>query len=219
LIRSSGIFTTSTLGEKKANVKCRFSYAVHQLVLFLFSLVCCHRDAMTNRVPRSAGVTAAATLAILGCATAFFVWGHFFLAVLNAPPDVRGKHLYQTHTVAFLLIAIVPAGLIALGIRTGIGLFQLRSWARVAALIWASIALVFCLAMIAFRPFETFFIPDHFVSQVESLKQLLAISFFFLLFPASVWWLFLFRSKSVKMQFGAADAGSPLREPATAVKN
>jgi hypothetical protein len=167
---------------------------------------------MPNRRSRSAGVTAAATFAILGSVAALFVWGFFFLGLLNAPPDDQGKHLYQTYIFAFLLIAIVPPGLIALGIRTGIGLFQLRPWARLAALIWASIALVFCLAVIAFRPFETFVIPDHFVSELESFKQLVAISFIFMLFPVSVWWLFFFRIKSVKMQFLPAESENPVQE-------
>jgi hypothetical protein len=171
---------------------------------------------MSNSHPRSAGVTAAATLAILGSVTSFFLWGNLFLALLNAPPDDQGKHLYQTHTVAFLLISTVPSVLIALGIWTGIGLFQLRRWARVAALTWASIALVFCLLMIAFRPFETFFIPDHFVSELESLKQLIAIAIVLMLLPVSIWWLFFFRTESVKLQFLAADSGAPLQERSVA---
>src|SRR5208337_2439899 len=81
---------------------------------------------MTDSRPRSAGVTAAATLALLGCGGAFFLWGYFFLAVLNAPPDEFGRHFYSVHPAAFLVIALVPSGLIALGIRTGIGLFQFR---------------------------------------------------------------------------------------------
>jgi len=156
---------------------------------------------MANQRPRSAGVTAAATLALLGCVSAFFIWGSLFLALLNAPADDKGRHLYQTQTGAFLLIAIVPPVLFALGIRTGLGLFQLRPWARIAALIWAAIALVFCLTIIASRPFETFFIPHRFVSPLESFKQLIAISFIIMLFPVSVWWLFFFRMQSVKMQF------------------
>ena len=174
---------------------------------------------ISNRPARSAGVTAAATFALLGSVTAFFVWGNFFLALLNSPPDDRGRHIYQTHTIAFLLIAVVPSILIALGIQTGIGLFQLRSWARVAALTWASIALVFCLAMIAFRPFETFFIPDHFVSELVSLKQLIAISFVLMLLPVSVWWLFFFRMKSVKIQFLPADSEGAAQEPPAAEKS
>jgi hypothetical protein len=174
---------------------------------------------MANRPPRSAGVTAAATLALLGCVSAFFIWGSCLITLLNAPPDDQGRRLYETHTVEFLLIAIVPSILIALGIQTGIGLFKLRGWARFAAMIWASIALVFCLVLIAFRPFETFFIPERFVSEFESFKQLVAIAFIFMLLPTSVWWLFFFRSKSVKMQFLAADSGSPPQQPTAGDKS
>jgi hypothetical protein len=94
-----------------------------------------------------------------------------------------------------LVVVLVPPALIALGIRTAIGIFQLRPWARIAALIWAASALTLCLSLIAFRPFETFFIPHKFVHEAELFKQLVAISFIMLLLPVSVWWLFLFRQK------------------------
>jgi hypothetical protein len=160
---------------------------------------------MTAR-PRSAGVTAAATLALLGCGTAFFFWAYFVLTLLNLPADTNGRHPYQLFPVAFLLIGLIPPAVIAVGIRTGIGLFHLRPWARVSAMIWAAVTLLLCLALIALRPFETFFISDRFVGQLESLKQLIAIAFVILLLPVSVWWLFLFRTKGVKLQFQAADA-------------
>ena len=208
-----------TLGEKKANVKWRFGYATPPLVLFLFPSLCCHLlEMMSNPPQRSAGVTAAATFAVLGSVTAFFVWGNFFLALLNIPPDDRGRHAYQTHPVTFLLISVVPSVLIALGIKAGIGLFQLRSWARYAALTWASIALVFSLSVIVLRPFETFFIPDRFVSELVSLKQLLAVSFIVLQFPLSVWWLIFFRLNSVKMQFLPAGDESAAQEPSPGSK-
>ena len=174
---------------------------------------------MSNAHARSAGVTTAATLAILGSVTAFLFWGNFFLTILNSPPDTHGKHFYETHAVVFFFVATVPAALTALGIWTGIGLFQLRPWARLAILTWASIALVFCLLLIAFRPFETFFFPDHFVSDLESLKQFLAIAMILLLLPVSVWSLFFFRTKSVKLQFLAANASSPLQEQSVADKS
>jgi hypothetical protein len=116
------------------------------------------------------------------------------------------------------MIALVPSTIIALGIRTGTGLFQLREWARRAALAWASIAIVMCLALIALRPFQTFFIPDHFVSDLESRRQLVAISFLFLLFPVSVWWLFFLRTRGVKLQFDAADTESAEMEKACGSK-
>jgi hypothetical protein len=165
---------------------------------------------MPDSRPRSAAVTAAATLALLVCGSAFFFWGYLFLSVLNAAPSDKRSHFYQANPLLFFAIALIPFGVIALGIRTGIGLFQLRPWARVAALIWASITLVFCLTLIAVRPFETFFIADNFVSATESFNQLVAIALLILLLPSSVWWLFLFRGKNVKKQFqavGAEDAG------------
>ncbi len=157
--------------------------------------------AMPPASNRSAGVTAAATLAVLGSVLAFFLWGWLFLPLLNLPPDSRGKYLYQVHPLQFALIALVPPFLVALGLRTGIGLFHLRRWARKAALWWAAIALAFCLSMIALRPFETFAIPEHYVTEGESLRQLLAVSAVIMLLPASIWWLFFFRLQSVVEQF------------------
>jgi len=150
---------------------------------------------------RSAGVTCAAALAILGSTSALFVWGSLFLGVINAPPNIQGKHLYESFPITLLLLFSVPLFLIASGIRTGIGLFQLKPWARSAALLWAGVALSFCFYMIAFRPFETFFIPEHFVSDLESFKQLLAVSLVVALFPVSLWWIFFFRLPDVKSQF------------------
>lgn len=161
---------------------------------------------MEKPLSRSAGVTAAATFAILGCTTAFCVWGYILVNLMNTPLDEQGHYLYEVHTNAFLLIALVPPLLIAAGFRTAIGLFQLQLWARIGAMVWAVLALVLSLWLIAFRPFETFIIPEHFVSQVESIRQLYAISFVFMLFPASVWWLFLFRMKGVKQQFRQREA-------------
>jgi high-affinity Fe2+/Pb2+ permease len=81
-------------------------------------------------------------------------------------------------------------------------------------MIWAAVTLLLCLALIALRPFETFFISDRFVGQLESLKQLIAIAFVILLLPVSVWWLFLFRTKGVKLQFQAADADNQEQQSA-----
>ncbi len=161
---------------------------------------------MSSPPPRSAGVTAAATLAILICSSFFLVWIYFFVRFLGASTPDGTKHLYEIYGLQTLLLATVPPLLVALGVRTGIGLFQLRPWARVAGLILASMAVVLSLAVIAFRPFETFFIPQHFVSSVESLKQLMVISFVVMLLPVSIWWLFFFRTKSVRMQFLEAES-------------
>jgi hypothetical protein len=195
--------TTSTLGEKKANVKQQFCPVPIPRTIFRIPSHW-HSLLMANPGPRAASVTAAATLALLSCATCFFIWGYVLLILFNYSLDSRGRHFYQIYPLYFLVVALVPSTVIGLGIRTGIGVFQLRPWARVAALVWAATTLAFCLALIALRPFETFVIPDTFVGPAQLLQQLVSLAFIILLLPASVWWLFLFRSKKVKRQFAAA---------------
>lgn len=157
---------------------------------------------------RSAGVTAAAALAVMGNLLAFLFWIYMLLPLVNVQ-DAKGRHFYQLFPVVFLVFAIVPPLLVALGIQTGIGLFRLREWARRLALVEAALALVLCLTMIALRPFETFVIPENFVSELESFKQLLAIAFIFLLLPTSIWWLFFFRRPGVKAQFQPSASQTP----------
>jgi hypothetical protein len=162
---------------------------------------------------RSAGVTTAATLAMLGSGCALLVWGWLFIGLLELLRDPQGTQAYLAHPTAFFSMALVPPLLIASGIRMGIGLFQLKPWARKAALLWAIIALVFSLSMIAFRPYQTFVIPEHFVSETDSLKQLLAVAMLLSLFPVSVWWIFYFTRPGVKLQFQEANPANPPLEP------
>ncbi len=152
---------------------------------------------------RSAGVTAAATLGILGSISALFAWGWLFLAMLGLPRDNQGRHAYEAHPFSFFAIALVPPILIAMGLRTSIGLFQLRPWARRGALLWATFALLFSSAVIAFRPYETFVISDRFVSSEASFRQLLAVSFVIFTFPFGAWWLVYFTRRHVIAQFEA----------------
>jgi hypothetical protein len=157
---------------------------------------------------RSAGVTASATLAMLGSASALLIWGWVFQGLATLPRDAAGRHAYQTHPIEFFSLALVPPLLIAMGLRMGVGLFQLKPWARKAALLWAAITLTFSLSVIAFRPYQTFVIPEQFVSEAESLKQLLAVALLIFTFPISVWWIFYFTRPSVKLQFQSANPTS-----------
>lgn len=156
-----------------------------------------------NRVEktRSAGVTAAATLGILGSASALGVWGWFFLSMLSIPVNRHGKHFVQLHPIAFVLTALIPPLLIATGIRISIGLFQLRPWARRGALLWAALALLFSASVIAFYPYETFVIHDDLESPIASFRQLLAFSFVIFSFPVAGWCLLYFTRKRVIAQF------------------
>ncbi len=162
---------------------------------------------------RSAGVTAAAALSLLGSASALLVWGWFFLGLLALPRDTNGKLAIQSHSFAFLSFALVPPLLIAMGLRMAVGMFQLKPWARKAALLWASLALTFSLSVIAFRPYETFLIPERFVGEAESLKQLLTIALLIFTFPISIWWIFYFTRPKVKLQFQPTDSATTPPNP------
>lgn len=188
-----------TIGEQKANVKYLFgNFASVFTIPFLCLLL--HLSRMANARPRSAGVTAAATYAMLCCASVFVLWGIVFLRVLNTHDD-HGRAYYELYPASFAITALLPPAIVAVGVRTAIGLLQLRPWARVLSLVWAGVCLTLGLALIALRPFETFVIPHHFVSELTLARQMVAISFVFMLLPVSVWWLFYFRTRSVKLQF------------------
>ncbi len=161
----------------------------------------------TRRTP-SAGITAAATLGALGSFSALFAWGWFFLTMLGLPADGKGRQVYQTHPLSFFAIALIPPLLIAMALRTSIGLFQLRPWARRSALLWASLALLFSSSVIAFRPYETFVISEEFSSNVASFKQLFAFSFVIFTFPVAAWCLLYFTRKRVIAQFEQSTTGN-----------
>jgi hypothetical protein len=150
---------------------------------------------------------------MLGSASALLIWGWVFQGLATLPRDSAGRHAYQTHPLEFFSLALVPPILIAIGLRMGVGLFHLRPWARKAALWWAAIALTFSLSVIAFRPYQTFVIPEKFVSDGESLKQLLAIALIIFTFPISVWWIFYFTRPSVKLQFQSPNPTNSPLEP------
>jgi hypothetical protein len=150
---------------------------------------------------RSAGITASAVLSVLIGIAILLLWGFFFRGILAIPPNANGKYVFQLFPVLCGLIILVPPLLAAISIRMGIGLFQLRTWARKVALLWASFCSTFCLAIVALRPFETFFLPTDFVSESFYFLQFLALTAIVSLLPVSVWWLFYFRLASVKAQF------------------
>jgi hypothetical protein len=160
---------------------------------------------MAESRPRSSGVTAAATYVLLCAFTGLLYWGYLVLTMLNAPGDDQGRSFFDVNPGTFLLVAALPPALIAAAVRIAIGLLQLRPWSRIVSMISAGLLVTLCLGLVAFRPFQTFVIPQHFVHQAVLTRQLLAVSAVVTLLPVSVWWLFYFRMQSVKRQFQAEE--------------
>lgn len=160
---------------------------------------------MISAPQRSAAVTAAATLAILGSCAALLAWGWFGYYLFEAVRsfEAKGIALKQWEVLFIAAVAIFPPVFIILGLQTGIGLFRLSAWARKSALVWAGTSLLFCIYLLVSNPYQILVIDsDHWSSDLALLKQFFAQAMLIALAPVSIWWLFLFTSRSVKAQFG-----------------
>jgi hypothetical protein len=214
------IFSTGTLGEKKANVKLLFHFALLSPSSSTPTLEVLYRRSMDSSPSRSASVTAAAVVAILsgallvvGCSIAFL--GMLLIKLPGAsselPPSVR---TFALATQGYLIC------LSLFGIATGIGLIYLRQWARVSILIWGGFFVFFGVIgtpialLTPFSPTPT--APNLPAESMQLLRGILLIVYGAPLL-IGVWWLILFNLKSVKAQFAgttvSADPSLP-RKPA-----
>jgi hypothetical protein len=210
------IFSTGTLGEKKANVKLLFSFALPSPLPSALCLEVIYMRSMDDSPKRSASVTVAAVAAILG--------GLFFLLCFSAailvmllvklpgaaselPPFLRN---FMLVTQGFMI------GVSLFGIATGIGLIYLRHWARISILIWGGMSVFFGI----FGTLIVFLMPLSPTPNTADLPtgSMAAVRWIFLGIYGlplliGIWWLILFNRKSVKAQFAgapvAADAGLP----------
>jgi hypothetical protein len=175
---------------------------------------------MENSPKRSASVTAAAVVALLGslflllcCSFAFFA---FLLVKL---PDTTYKLSPSVRTMMLGMQGFTMC-LSLFGVATGIGLIYLRRWARISILIWGGLSVFFGVIgiPIAFlMPFsQTPNGPDLSAEGMPLFRGILLIIYSMPLL-IGIWWLILFNRKSVKVQFagqgGFDDQGLP-RKPA-----
>jgi hypothetical protein len=167
-------------------------------------------SSVTRNSHRSAAVTAAAIVAIIGSASATIVWV-WFLYTLSRVVRPNGESVLASFSLFIVLIAVIPPVLALLGFQTGIGLLRLHPWSRKSALVWALVSLLFCGVLMVRYPYEIFSIDNqHFIPDFAILKQFFVQSILILLFPTSIWWLVLFTRKSVKAKFtqpAAPDSG------------
>ena len=100
-------------------------------------------------------------------------------------------------TIIFVAMFFVAA----FGIFTGIGLLQLKNWARISALVWAGISTFFSAlaqVFILILPFPV--VPNAQGANMAAVKGMLAI-FYALPIVIGVWWLILFNQKKTKELF------------------
>ena len=209
-----------TLGEKKANVKLLFSFALPSPSSSTRSLEVIYTRSMDSPANRSASVTAAAVVAILGSVFLLLCFSIALLALLlvklpgNAPELPPSVRTFGLATQGFMIC------LSLFGLATGIGLLYLRKWARISILIWGGLSVFFGVIgiPIAFlMPFSpTPNAPNLPAESMQAFRWIILIIYGVPLL-IGIWWLILFNRKTVKAQFAgqgeSADQGLP-RKPA-----
>jgi len=153
---------------------------------------------------RSASVTAAAIMAILGSLVLLLVSSaEFFLIVFykmphpsaDLPPFLR---TFILAVQGFLMCAAIY------GIAMGVGLIYLRNWARISILVWGGLAVFF-----GFMGMALLLLLHHLPNpagsplDVEGTPEFILAMLLIYGVPLvmGVWWLILFTRKSVKSQF------------------
>jgi hypothetical protein len=152
---------------------------------------------------RSAGVTLAAVLALLG-SLVLLGFGVLMLVVMSVAGRSDHSPLEQVPRsfllVMFVLIYFAPA---ISGIVTSIGLFRLRNWARISILIFSGLLAFMAVCSILgtlFIPFPASAGSGANPAIVTGVKVVLA-SFWTVLAAICIWWLVLFTRVGVKAQF------------------
>lgn len=149
---------------------------------------------------RPVGVTVSAIVALLGsiiaALLAAFMAASPFIAMLQPQPPNSAQFAFASAAM-FSVLAVV-------GIWTSIGLFGLRSWARIAILVFASFLAVgslFSLLMTPFLPKSPNYSPD-----TEHVVRLMMVAAFGIPLAIAVWWLIQFNTQSTKAAFASSKA-------------
>jgi hypothetical protein len=155
---------------------------------------------------RSAGVTTAAVIALLGsiCAGFFAILGMIAPLFLSRGNDAT-RNLPQQGPLPLIATVIMGAlvefGFAGWGLATAIGLIRLKPWSRISILIYAGLlaisvafmALIFMLLPLPANPNTT--------QNFNFIIRFIMASICAVLFFIAAWWLVLFTRKSVVAQF------------------
>lgn len=152
---------------------------------------------------RSIGVTLSAVVVFIGCGVAVLaaVGLAFFSNV--TPSQVLTMPLMR----AVLIIEIlVDLAFVAWGISSGIGLLQLRPWARISMIVYSGLMISFCVIPMAIF----LFVPIPRVEGVTANFGMMVRGFLELFYGFFValgaFWIYFFNKRSTKVQFAPTTA-------------
>jgi len=152
---------------------------------------------------RSGGVTVSAVVVLIGSALTIFggammVLGSVFLLKLSPSANVPGNAGYIV-----LIEAAVLFGFGGWGLAAGIGLLNLKQWARVSTLVFAAILIFISLPtamVLAFIPFPMGNDP-RLPANFETILRAGMVLFYATLSALGAFWLYFFNRRAVKAQF------------------
>lgn len=152
---------------------------------------------------RSVGVTLSAVLVFCGCAMALLFAVLLAFVSQISPFQVPSTPIVRGVLILEIVIALAFAGW---GIASGIGLLQLRQWARTSMIVFSGIMICFCaipMAIFLFVPVpRPEGMPVNFVVMVRVFVEL----FYGFFVALGVFWIYFFNRKTVKTQFSQAVA-------------
>jgi hypothetical protein len=157
---------------------------------------------------RSVGVTVIAVLALLGSGLTLLMG--ILMAVVMAVAPVPTQPEFPA-SPAFFRVMLLAASLMYVlpaiwGILTGIGLFQLKNWARISIIVFSVLLTLmggFSALMVLLIPF--FPLPNGTAdpSVMAAMRVFLGV-FCLAQLGIGIWWLVFFNRANVKQQFVAA---------------
>jgi hypothetical protein len=160
---------------------------------------------------RPAGVTASAVVSIIGSAFMLLAAVGMMVGALVTPAQAPAQPQVPHMAALASAMAAIFVGLAALGVWTAIGLFKLRSWARLSILVFAGfMAVVSLLAgvTIALAPMP----PGTDPSTMRMIRPVM-LGMYALPFAIAIWWLVQFNTKTTKDAFAGivAPGDGPVR--------
>lgn len=152
---------------------------------------------------RSAGVTAAAVVAIVGSALSLLMVALVLLSVVlvgSMPASRSGPTLTGAALIGPIVFYLASG---AWGIATAMGLFRLRPWSRISILIFSGLLICVCLLITIVMLVIPIPIPPNSDLQASAIPAIRGILVALFAVPCAigVWWMIFFNLKSTREQF------------------
>jgi hypothetical protein len=168
---------------------------------------------------RSAGVTAAATVAMLGSALMLLTaaLAGLSLVLVRHLPQQNGTVPMAAPAQAVSILFYLALG--GCGFATALGLLKLRPWSRISMLIFGGFTLVVCIMtglVLFFMPLPA--LPNSELSSSDwSSIRMIIVGMFAIPAAIGVWWLVYFNLKSTREQFAIGVlTPAPVQQPIVA---